>query len=62
MTPIFDVDESQDVKTFYHNTAYKANRMAINVEKMKVTMRLLGLCGLLSCSWALLTCCCCCRS
>jgi hypothetical protein len=34
--PIFDVDERQDVKVFYHNVAYKANRMAINVEKMKV--------------------------
>lgn len=34
--PIFDVDERKDVKAFYHNVAYKANRMAINVEKMKV--------------------------
>lgn len=34
--PIFDVDERKDVKVFYHNVAYKANRMAINVEKMKV--------------------------
>jgi hypothetical protein len=38
-TPIFDVDERQDVKVFYHNVAYKANRMAINVEKMKVCQR-----------------------
>lgn len=36
MSPIFDVDEGKDVKVFYHNVAYKANRMAINVEKMKV--------------------------
>jgi hypothetical protein len=43
MTPIFGVDESQDVKTFYHNVAYKANRMAINVEKMKVTVHPSGL-------------------
>lgn len=34
--PIFDVDERKDVKVFYHNVAYKANRMAVNVEKMKV--------------------------
>lgn len=34
--PIFDVDESKDVQTFYHNVAYKTNRVVINVEKMKV--------------------------
>lgn len=44
MTPIFGVDESQDVKTFYHNVAYKANRMAINVEKMKILKERLGDC------------------
>lgn len=36
LAPILDVDESKDVQVFYHNVAYKANRVAINVEKMKV--------------------------
>lgn len=36
--PILDVDDRKDVKAFYHNVAYKANRMAINVEKMKVRL------------------------
>lgn len=34
--PILDVDEKQDIKVFYHNVAYKTNRVVINVEKMKV--------------------------
>jgi hypothetical protein len=37
--PILDVDERADVKAFYHNVAYKTNRVAINVEKMKVGVR-----------------------
>eukprot|EP00877_Chromochloris_zofingiensis_P005058 jgi/Chrzof1/14553/Cz09g07050.t1 len=34
--PIFNVDEKEDLKVFYHNKAYKVNRIAINVEKMKI--------------------------
>ena len=34
--PLLDVDESQDIKAFYHNTAYKTSRVHINLEKMKV--------------------------
>eukprot|EP00775_Hariotina_reticulata_P007394 gene7394-7603_t len=34
--PILDVDESKDLKVFYHNVAYKTNRVVINLEKMKV--------------------------
>jgi hypothetical protein len=38
--PIFGVDESRDLKVFYHNVAYKTNRVAINLEKMKVNVGL----------------------
>lgn len=62
MTPIFGVDESKDVKTFYHNVAYKANRMAINVEKMKVTLQPSGLIWAAARLAFLTLCCCCCRS
>lgn len=34
--PILDVDESKDIKAFYHNVAYKTGRVHINIEKMKV--------------------------
>lgn len=34
--PILDVDDSKDLKVFYHNVAYKTNRVVINLEKMKV--------------------------
>jgi len=62
-SPIFDVDEGKDVKVFYHNVAYKATRMAVNVEKMKVCQmheaaaqrpRQAGI--------LVICCCCCCRS
>jgi hypothetical protein len=33
--PILDGD-LKDPKIFYHNAAYKTNRVAINLEKMKV--------------------------
>jgi hypothetical protein len=37
--PRFDVDEKDDVKVFYHNVAYKTSRVAINIEKMKVSLK-----------------------
>lgn len=40
--PILGVDESKDLKAFYHNVAYKTNRVAINLEKMKVNSNLRG--------------------
>ncbi|KAF8057776.1 hypothetical protein HT031_005960 [Scenedesmus sp. PABB004] len=42
--PILDVDERSDLKVFYHNVAYKTNRVAINVEKMKILKDRLGEC------------------
>ncbi|KAF6252197.1 hypothetical protein COO60DRAFT_1554631, partial [Scenedesmus sp. NREL 46B-D3] len=42
--PIFGVDESKDLKVFYHNVAYKTNRVAINLEKMKILKDRLGEC------------------
>ena len=60
--PIFDVDTSKDVKAYYHNVAYKANRMAINVEKMKVR-EACALPWVTCCTpGAHNPCCCCCRS
>jgi len=40
--PILDVDESKDLKVFYHNVAYKTNRVVINLEKMKVCCGSMG--------------------
>lgn len=37
--PIFDVDEAKDLKTYWHNVAYKTNRVVINLEKMKVRVQ-----------------------
>ncbi len=37
LAPILDVDEKQDIKAFYHNAAFKTSRVAINLEKMKVS-------------------------
>jgi hypothetical protein len=34
--PIFDVDDTKDLKVHWHNVAYKTNRVVINLEKMKV--------------------------
>ncbi|WIA11305.1 hypothetical protein OEZ86_002284 [Tetradesmus obliquus] len=42
--PILGVDESKDLKAFYHNVAYKTNRVAINLEKMKILKDRLGEC------------------
>eukprot|EP00879_Flechtneria_rotunda_P002008 GHRR01002185.1.p1 GENE.GHRR01002185.1~~GHRR01002185.1.p1 ORF type:complete len:115 (+),score=19.32 GHRR01002185.1:208-552(+) len=42
--PRFDVDESKDLKAFYHNVAYKTNRVVINLEKMKILKDRLGEC------------------
>eukprot|EP00878_Enallax_costatus_P001771 GHUV01001929.1.p1 GENE.GHUV01001929.1~~GHUV01001929.1.p1 ORF type:complete len:119 (+),score=13.17 GHUV01001929.1:157-513(+) len=42
--PVLDVDDSKDVQAFYHNVAYKTNRVAINVEKMKILKDRLGEC------------------
>ncbi|KIZ03379.1 hypothetical protein MNEG_4583 [Monoraphidium neglectum] len=41
--PILDGD-LKDPKIFYHNAAYKTNRVAINLEKMKVLKERLGDC------------------
>ena len=37
--PVFDKDEREDIKAFYHNLAYKVNRQVINLEKMEVELR-----------------------
>jgi hypothetical protein len=44
--PILEGD-LREPKTFYHNAAYKTNRVAINLEKMKVRVCFVSL----TCGW-----------
>lgn len=42
--PMLGVDESKDINAFYHNTAYRTSRVAINIEKMKLLKQRLAEC------------------